>query len=155
MKKIFLLLFTVLLISCHKEQKPKTIVKYIKVKEETTKDSVNKKFDCYDGSQLEMNICSADELNYYDSILNVKYQKTINYLNIEIEKEKKFNENYYFNLKTELVQSQRNWIKLKENNREVYEKYYDGGSIRPLAKNIQSIKDTKDRIKFLEDFDSN
>ena len=44
----------------NKQEKPKTIIKY--VKETSTNDSVNKKFDCYDGTQLEMNICSFIKL---------------------------------------------------------------------------------------------
>lgn len=150
MKNTIFSLFTIVLISCNKQEKPKTIVKYIKVKETSTKDSIYKKFDCYDGNQLEMNECSADELHYYDSILNVKYKKIIQELNQQIEEEKQYNENFRFNLKAKLVESQKIWIKLKESNRDVYDKYYDGGSIRPLIKNTQSIKDTKDRIDFLD-----
>lgn len=152
MKNKIFSLFTILLISCNKQEKPKTIVKYIKIKETPTNDSISKKFECYDGSQLEMNQCSADELHYYDSILNLKYKVVINQLNKDIKEEIQYKENYNFILKKSLIESQKIWIKLKESNREVYEKYYNGGSIRPLVKNTQTINDTKDRIEFLDNF---
>ncbi|MES2864672.1 MAG: lysozyme inhibitor LprI family protein [Bacteroidota bacterium] len=155
MKNTIFLLFTVLLISCNKQEKPKTIVKYIKVKETSTKDSLYKKFDCYDGSQLEMNICSLNEFRYYDSILNVKYKAVINQLDKEIKEEIQYKENYSSKLKIELVKSQKEWIKLKESNMAVYNEYYNGGSMRPLAINTQGIHDTKDRIEFLDNFVSN
>jgi uncharacterized protein YecT (DUF1311 family) len=154
MKNILFLLFTILLISCNKQEKPKTIVKYIKVKESPTNDSVNKKFDCYDGSQLEMNICSLKEYEYYDSILNVKYKAIISQLDKGIKEEIQYKENHSSKLKTELVKSQKDWIKLKESNMDVYNEYYNGGSMRPLAINTQAIHDTKDRIEFLDNFAS-
>jgi uncharacterized protein YecT (DUF1311 family) len=153
MKKLLLLIPCVSIISCQNNEKTKTIIRYVKINDsKQTKNNKLKdssKFNCYDGSQLEMNVCSSEELEYYDSILNISYKKLIQKIDNNITEEIKFQEHYSENLKKSIIQSQKDWIKFKESNRNIIEKSYNGGSMLPLAKNSQTIKDTKERIIFL------
>ncbi|MFV7236864.1 MULTISPECIES: lysozyme inhibitor LprI family protein [Flavobacterium] len=150
-KIIFIIFLSIFIFSCNKKQETKIITRHIKVKDSTKEksDSIPNKFDCYDGSQTEMNVCSANELIYYDSILNVRYKYLIKKIDTEIKDDY---ENYNLRLKTSIINSQKNWIISKEKNREVFDIEYEGGSILPLAKNTQTIRDTKERIIFLEYF---
>ncbi|MES2811270.1 MAG: lysozyme inhibitor LprI family protein [Bacteroidota bacterium] len=156
MQKIILIVLSMIFFSCQNQEKIKTVIKYVKVKEKTEQtsnqiDTIKSKFDCYDGSQLEMNMCSANELTYYDSILNVKYKIIIQKLDKQIIEEVNLQENSSENLKKIIIESQKIWIKSKESNRNVIQFQYNGGSMLPFAKNSQTIIDTKERIKFLEE----
>jgi uncharacterized protein YecT (DUF1311 family) len=147
-KTVFIISLSALMLSCNMKQLQ---LQNIKVKNgiEENADSIANKFDCYDGTQTEMIFCSAKELIYYDSILNVRYKYLIKKIDIEIEDDF---ENYNLRLKTSIINSQKAWIVSKEKNRKVFDIEYEGGTILPLAKNRQTIIDTKERIKFLDYF---
>ncbi len=74
----------------------------------------NELFDCYDSSQAEMNICSLEEYNYYDSILNVRYAELMNILNVRVKEYSKFEYDFEFKqvktYKNAIIDSQRSWI---------------------------------------------
>lgn len=96
-------------------------------------------FDCYDGGQYQMTMCSFKEYQYYDSLLNVLYKKVMKDIGPA--------------LKQQVLESQRSWLKMKNQNRDVIGNMYEGGSISPMLQNMQMRDDTKSRIHFLKKLD--
>ena len=111
-------------------------------------------FECYDGSQQEMNICSRNEYLYYDSILNEKYSKLLEVLNAKLDRQSSYEYKFEYEATKEYInkitQSEKDWIKLKLSNAEVTGSYFEEGTMGPLIVNHQLIIDTKDRIVFIE-----
>ena len=112
-------------------------------------------FDCYDGSQTEMTICSLEEYQYYDSILNVKYKELMNILNARIKKYSVFDDDFEVkeveSFKNSIIESQRSWIVLRDKNEKIKELMYLGGSMCAMAMNMQLTHDTKKRIEFIDE----
>lgn len=118
-------------------------------------ENENNLFDCYDGSQTEMNICSLKEHQHYDSILNVKYKELMNVLNTRIKEYSKFDDDFESkeaeSFKNSIIESQRSWIVLRDKNKKIKELMYIGGSMCAMAMNIQLTHDTKKRIEFIDE----
>ena len=120
----------------------------------SNKNTIDTVFDCYNGTQLEMNICSYNEFMYYDSIVNLKYKNLLNLINTRLKEEKEYQELFEYNqtllLKETLISSQKVWNDLKNENTEIIKILYEGGSMKPMVINIQAINDIKNRIEFIE-----
>lgn len=114
-------------------------------------------FECSDGGQLGMNVCSLEEFKYYDSILNVRYSKLMDHLNLTLKEYSEYKNdelNEYEQLKNHketIIKSQRAWLNMRLANEEVQRQMYEGGSMQPLAINRQATIDTRFRICFLEE----
>jgi len=71
--------------------------------------------------------------------------------------ESKYNDLIYFkyleNLRDAIVSSQKSWIELRNRNSEIMGLKYKGGSMEAMARNIQIIADTKNRIKFIDEIE--
>jgi len=147
--RILIIILLSSLLSCNNKE-----VKDITVKPDCNKKDIDtNRFNCYDGNQYEMNMCAYNEYKYNDSLLNIKYNKLINKLNSDIEKNlisKDSIEYKFFNdYKKKLIKSQRNWIKYRDTNAEIKGKLYDGGTMESLIFNNQLTLDTKNRVLFL------
>ncbi|MEL6558541.1 MAG: lysozyme inhibitor LprI family protein [Bacteroidota bacterium] len=110
-------------------------------------------FDCYDGSQLAMNICSMNEYQYYDSILNETYMKLMTILKEHLQEASKFNDQSELielqDYQKSIIESQKNWIIQRDLNAAIQADNYQGGSMAPMVTNQQRTKDTRHRIEFL------
>ncbi|NLR95049.1 lysozyme inhibitor LprI family protein [Flammeovirga agarivorans] len=118
-------------------------------------ESESNLFDCYDGSQTEMTICSLEEYQYYDSILNVKYKDLMNILNSRIKEYSEFDDDFelkqVISFKNLIIESQKSWIILRHKNEKIKELMYQGGSMCAMAMNMQLTHDTKKRIEFIDE----
>lgn len=112
-------------------------------------------FDCYDGSQAEMNMCSYNEYRYYNSLLTVRFKETTDQIKTDMESYKDMltesEVEIYEQQISSLERSQEAWLKFREENASVLSYQYYGGSIEPLMVNTQRIRDTKERLMFLDD----
>ena len=117
-------------------------------------DTDSLRFDCYIGTQLEMNLCSSKEFHYYDSLLNTTYQSLIRKIDLEIKEALDFDDDSEMNLlkdsKQVIINSQRHWIKQRDYNEKIWAEIYKGGSMMPLVVNVQATRDTRQRIDFLK-----
>lgn len=159
MKRSFTFLLIILFISCDTErveQAPshenndQVVIKG----EEVDNEVENKRFDCYDGTQLEMNVCSLDEYEYYDSILEIKVTQLKKSMQLDLERYKKFSDqSEYENLlifDSTFEENQRKWLEYRDDNEALVGLEYEGGTIRPLMVNLELIELTKDRIRFVK-----
>jgi uncharacterized protein YecT (DUF1311 family) len=134
------------------------------------------KFPCDSGSTtLEINFCSGAKLEYVDSLLNAIYRKIIKSINKEIvvdEKKLKIKQsikidsiknkdeilflvneiNYDQRLKTSIIQSQKEWIKMRDLNSKVISITCEGGRECIAINNLAEIDDVLERIKKLQSF---
>lgn len=147
-----LVLLTLATFSCD-SQKMKTSDKLsTNLKEEGTDNLL---FDCYNGTQLEMNVCSLKELEFYDSIL----QNRINQLTIILDSTLLIESHYadsmeYLetkDLKNAIILSQETWLELRNRNSQIIGLKYKGASMENMVRNQQMTKDTKDRIRLIEE----
>ncbi len=110
-------------------------------------------FDCYDGNQYEMNICSLTEFKYYDSLLQISYIKLItkydNELKIQSNDIESFGYLYTKQLKESIITSQHSWETLRENNSKIQAQNYKGGTMAASMINRQKTFDTKERLFFI------
>ncbi|ANQ49752.1 DUF1311 domain-containing protein [Flammeovirga sp. MY04] len=115
---------------------------------------INERIDCYNGSQLEMNICSLKEFEYYDSLMNKVYNELMVKLDhqsdIVSHYENKIEYNELKSYKLSIIESQKNWMLQRELNALILSKKYSGGTIEVLEMNKQRIIDTQERIQLLE-----
>jgi uncharacterized protein YecT (DUF1311 family) len=116
-------------------------------------------FDCYEGTQLEINLCSKKEFEFYDSILINKYNELIEIIDKRIENEKQFPDKFEYkltsNYKNAIVSTHNFWIEFRDKNAELKGMYYEGGTIQPYIMNKQLIIDTKNRIEYIEELINN
>lgn len=112
-------------------------------------------FDCYDGSQTEMTVCSLQEYQYYDSILNVRFTQLMNIVNTRLKEYSEMDIDFEFKeaelFKNSIIESQKSWIVLRDKNKNIKELKYRGGSMCSMAMNIQMTNDTKKRTEFIEE----
>lgn len=112
-------------------------------------------------SQSEMNRCSAEKVAKADSTLISVYTTLLNYLNENLENQKKVTTNkkdkaqkdYIKNLRSKIddfKESQDQFDAYKKSTLNIIRRHYDGGSIKPLAVNLYALQITIDRIKLLE-----
>jgi uncharacterized protein YecT (DUF1311 family) len=110
-------------------------------------------FDCYNGSQLEMNICSQREYHYYDSILQAKYNMLLSLLDSNLAITANYPEKFEYEetmvLKNSIINSQKAWISFRNSNAEVQGVKFEGGTMETMIRNNQMTTDTKDRIKWV------
>lgn len=143
---------TMLMLSCD-SQSLKTSNEPVIKSEEKRKDTLL--FDCFDGSQLEMNICSLNEFEYYDSILQNRYFKLINMLDSNLVITQQYKDLFEYheekNLKEAVIISQKYWTKLREQNSNILKLIYKGGTMENMVVNQQLTIDTKNRIRLIEE----
>jgi uncharacterized protein YecT (DUF1311 family) len=164
MKMINLFLFLVLASSvCYSQSDP-------------IEDFRSHKFPCDSGNTtLEINMCAGVKSEYADSLLNDIYHKIIRSINKEIstaKKELKIRQSKKSNspetkediqfltigidqdqrLKTSIIASQKEWIKLRELNAEVISITCEGGHECVTITNLAEIDDILERIKKLQSF---
>lgn len=114
-------------------------------------------FECSNDGQLGMNVCSLEEFQYYDSILNAKYSKLMSFLDLTLKEYSEYQNdelNEYEMLKKHkeaIIKSQRAWLNMRLANEEIQRQRYKGGSMQPMAINRQATADTRHRICFLEE----
>ncbi len=132
------------------------------------------KFPCDSGSTtLEINICSAEKLEYADSLLNVIYRKILRSLDknlaetkrdIQSEQSKKdtsaeskaqieFLIKESVNIqrfRKSIVTSQQQWIKLRDSDSKVVRITCEGGTACNAIVNDAVLQQTLERIKSLE-----
>ena len=131
----------------------------------------NHRFPCDDEtSNLANNICSGIRYEFADSLMNKLYRKIMKSLddeiaicNLAIKREKgakdstnlKFaleDKNRYSRIKQAIVNSQREWIKLRDLNCAVEAIFCEGGTGCTAITNEAYIEETLARIKRLESF---
>ena len=148
-KSYLLLAFLALLFSCSSD---KESVESLDMKDQTSEVNL---FDCYDGNQRKMTHCSKREMMHYDSILNVRYTSLLQYFDDnsieESGTEDSGSSKSSKTLRDLVIQSQRNWLKSRNANKNVQRKLYEGGSIMRMSMNMQVTSDTKHRIQFLDE----
>ncbi|GAB5526114.1 MAG: hypothetical protein Roseis2KO_39860 [Roseivirga sp.] len=114
-------------------------------------------FECSDDGQLGMNVCSLEEFQYYDSILNQRYSKLMKFLELRLKEEETYQSdelNEYeatIKYKEAIIKSQRAWLNMRIANEEVQRQRHEGGSMQPMAINRQATVDTRHRICYLEE----
>jgi uncharacterized protein YecT (DUF1311 family) len=153
MKKQFLIIpsVVILLLSCKQNLKKEGV-------RSSERNIDNTLFDCYDGSQLEMNVCSQKEFQYYDSILHAEYNHLISSLDSNIAITATYPDNFEYKemleLKNTIISSQKAWSILRDKNSEVLRVKYEGGTMQPLVINNQMTTDTKNRIKYIRELNN-
>ncbi len=134
------------------------------------------KFPCDSGgTTLEFNLCTRVKLEYADSLLNAIYRKIIRSINKEIindEKELKIKQSkkidslknvdtiqflakeidYNKRLKMGIIQSQKEWIKVRDLNSKVISITCEGGHACVGIDNLAEMDDILERIKKLQSF---
>jgi len=132
----------------------------------------NHKFPCdSESTNVKINICSGVKTGFVDSLLNNLYNKILRSIDKEISthnnaaKQKQTNKNdsaevrfameqrdYYMRIKQSIVNSQTEWIKLRDLNSRVEQLLCNGGAACTTLVNEAYVEDTLDRIKKLESF---
>ena len=126
-----------------------------------------------ESTTLEINICSGAKAEFADSLLNKLYRKILKSLDKDILKDKTIlngkkagnkqadkdevsfllkNIDHNQRLKETIINSQRQWIKLRDANIEVERINCEGGTACVAMVNEAYIEETLDRIKKLESF---
>jgi len=109
-------------------------------------------FDCY-GNQYEMNMCSLQKFQYYDSLLQISYIKLITKYDSELKNQsndiESFGYLYTTQLKSSFITSQNTWELLKEDNSKIHALNYKGGTMAGSMINRQKTLDTKERLFFI------
>ena len=133
----------------------------------------NHEFPCdIESTTVAINICSGIKTEFVDSLLNTLYKKILKSVDKEIStysnaaKQKKTNKNdsaevrfavkqrdYYMRIKQSIVNSQTEWVKLRDLNSRVEQILCDGGTACTTLVNEAYVNDTLDRIKKLESFE--
>jgi uncharacterized protein YecT (DUF1311 family) len=112
-----------------------------------------KGFECYDGTQSEMTLCSITEFNYFDSISNYRYQELMKIIDSRLADYSDPSDlREYDATKSHLMaikESQVAWGELVQKNKKIIE-LTSGGSMFDMLVNRQLTEDTKNRILFLE-----
>lgn len=109
-----------------------------------------KNFDCYDGTQKEMNDCARREYKYLESLMNNCHNALITDLNQRIAEDTE--NQHIILLKDRYLNSQKHWINLRNKNSSLIRDQYNNGSMQTMAIYMQRITDTKHRIEFIEAF---
>lgn len=86
-------------------------------------------------TQTDINLCSIREMKRADQALNLQYRQIMSTLS-KAEQVK-------------LKQSERNWIKSKENNCRAKAYEYEGGSMQPMVHAMCLTEKARDRMKWL------
>ncbi|MBC5993754.1 lysozyme inhibitor LprI family protein [Pontibacter cellulosilyticus] len=86
-------------------------------------------------TQLEMNICAAEDFKRVDAELNKVYKEIVSKLEP--------------NSKGLMVKAQKSWLVVRDNHCGLYEQFYQGGSIMPLMLYTCKTELTQNRIKEL------
>lgn len=107
------------------------------------------KFKCKKGhtinTQIEINLCSREEFEFYDSILNNRYKTLFKMINSS----ENYNAETASKYKLAIKKSQRLWVQLRDKNSTTISLPIDG-SMKDLVINNQLSTDTKNRILFLD-----
>jgi uncharacterized protein YecT (DUF1311 family) len=132
----------------------------------------NHKFPCdAESTTLAANLCSGIKAEFADSLLNKLYRKILNSIDKEIARHNKsikirpVNKNdsadlrfavkqkdYYVRMKQSIINSQRQWLKIRELDSEVESILCEGGTGCTAMVNEAYIADTLERIRKLEYF---
>jgi len=112
------------------------------------------------GTQMEMNICSAEKLHIADSILELYYNKLISYVDSEYTSELKTSKdttneyerkylNKLKNQKKAIIKSKADFEKFSNSTTDIVSYQYEGGSMEPMAVNDCALDITINQIKIL------
>lgn len=135
MKQVYIGVLTILMMSCSTQVHDNVQIQQAGIFS-ISQDDDNDRFNCGHCGQIQMNQMAAKEAAYYDSLLNVQYKIVMG--------------NFGGAFKEQIRESQRTWLKMRDQNKEIKSKLYEGGSIAPFLYHKQVTEDTKNRIRFLE-----
>jgi uncharacterized protein YecT (DUF1311 family) len=101
-----------------------------------------------------MNICSLKEFEHYDSILNCRYDTLLLRINKRLLIEMNYEDAFEFkktqNIKGLVTKTHENWLKIRTENSDILRLIYLEGTMESMVVNLQMIRDTKNRIEFIE-----